>query len=349
MLSEWVIQNRGFYVARRQLLREVAEWENLGKPEHRRWKDERAIEVGRALKALEIEPSLLQREFLGPGDTNECQELLISHDRLSHAQRAAIGIRLEILGDTRPGVGLRHDGLPDISWCSIPEGRVSVKGAVGQFPVSFFHMAKFTITAIQWEAFVFDNEGYSSEIWWQDLPRGYMTPGQQVRRGGHPAVNVLWSEAVAFCRWLSARSGEDIRLPTECEWQWAASGGNSTMPYPWGHDWNPANVNNEDSKIGTTVAVGLYPGGKSEFGPEDMLGNVWEWCLNDRDRIGDLSSGQFGTKVPRGGSYGTTMLECNIYARGSYPFDYRNSNTGFRVVRSVMNSTNTMSEAQCCR
>ena len=336
LLSEWVIQNRGFYLARRQLVREAIEWESLGKPERRRWKDERAIEVGAALRALGTEPTHLQKEFLGPLDTTECERLIASYIKLSHAERRAIGVRLEILGDCRPGVGLRGDGLPYINWCPIPGGEVIIEGTTSPFSVRAFDVSKFTITVLQWEAFVFSDDGYASDLWWEGLPRGYGTPGQQARGGGHPAVNVLWSEAVAFCRWYSARSGETIRLPTECEWQWAASGGSPTILYPWGDAWDPSFVNNEDSKLGITVAVGLYPEGRSAFGPEDMLGNVWEWCLNDRDTIYDLRPDQFGNKAPRGGSYGTTKSECNLRRRGNYDIGYRNSNTGFRVVRSAV-------------
>lgn len=335
LLSDWVTQHRSFYLAKRQLVREAKEWEAHGKPEYRRWKDERVIEVGAALKALGIEPDHLQKEFLGPLDTVECEKLINPRSKLSHAERLAIGVRLEILGDSRPGVGIRPDGVPDISWCLIPPGEASIEGVTQRLMVNSFYISKFTITVLQWGAFIFSSDGYSSDTWWLDLPRGYETPGQQSRGGGHPAVNVLWSEAVAFCRWYSARTGETIRLPTECEWQWAASGGNSTALYPWGDEWNSAYVNNEDSQIGTTIAVGLYPEGRSPFGPEDMLGNVWEWCLNDRDRVCDLSPNQFGDKAPRGGSYGTTKSQCNVYMRGGYYFGYRNSNTGFRVVRPI--------------
>lgn len=60
------------------------------------------------------------------------------------------------------------------------------------------------------------------DILWCDIPGGQKEaePGEQLRRyGSYPADNVSWFDATAFCRWLSAKLGFEVRLPDEWEWQ----------------------------------------------------------------------------------------------------------------------------------
>ena len=84
-----------------------------------------------------------------------------------------------------------------------------------------------------------------------------------------------WYEAIAFCRWLSAQLGYVVRLPTEFEWQQAATHGELERAYPWGPDWEEGRCNSGESRLNRTTAVGLYPHGTWPDGPLDMAGNVW--------------------------------------------------------------------------
>ena len=207
----------------------------------------------------------------------------------THMRRAVLGNRLAQIGDRRAGVGLTADGTPDIVWCPIPKGSVSVEER-GTRSVSAFWLSKSLVTVLlfsQYRAFCEDPDGYRGNTHWL-LGRPSMPSEQWRRTGNHPADNVSWSEATAFCRWLSARLRLNIRLPTEFEWVRAAGGEHSESLYPWGSAWQDGYANTSESRLGRTTAVGMYPQGASADGILNLSGNVWEWCADVFDRTAAL-------------------------------------------------------------
>ncbi|GIK42054.1 MAG: hypothetical protein BroJett011_58870 [Chloroflexota bacterium] len=106
----------------------------------------------------------------------------------------------------------------------------------------------------------------------------------------HPVVGVSWTDAQAYCRWLSDQTGRTYRLPTEAEWEkaasWVEEQGSGGLPgaersagerkrqYPWGDEWEDGHCNFGSDD---TTAVTAYPEGVSPYGCYDMLGNVQEW------------------------------------------------------------------------
>jgi formylglycine-generating enzyme required for sulfatase activity len=97
-------------------------------------------------------------------------------------------------------------------------------------------------------------------------------------RGRRPVINFSWREAVDYAQWLSTQAGKRYRLPTEAEWEYAASGGKETA-YWWGNQMksgiaNCAGCGSEwDNKL--TAPVGSFQ--PNPFGLYDTAGNVWEW------------------------------------------------------------------------
>ena len=91
----------------------------------------------------------------------------------------------------------------------------------------------------------------------------------------HPAANVSWFGAQAYCHWAG------LRLPTEIEWEKAARGADGRV-FPWGDQWSPERLSWHGSHLETeeTVPVDSFEGGSSPYGIYQMAGNVEEWCAD---------------------------------------------------------------------
>ena len=151
-------------------------------------------------------------------------------------------------------------------------------------------------------------------------------------------VCVTWHEAVAFCLWLSEASGEDIILPTEDQWQYAAQGDDNRM-YPWGNNWNRdlCNNNHEGKGIQKTSPVTQYEDkGDSPFGVVDMAGNILEWCSTDADRETNNIHDKSDNRVIRGGSWNErspSHFQCD-FSVAADPLRRQDNGVGFRLARS---------------
>lgn len=222
-------------------------------------------------------------------------------------------------------------------WCDIPEGGVSV--GAQQVSVPAFRMAKHPVTFAQFQAFIDAPDGYRNAQWWADLARREHTPGkQQWPIDTHPREGVNWYEAVAFCRWLSDKTGLPISLPTESQWQRAAQGDDG-REYPWGGGPDETKCNTRESGLNKTTPVDQHPAGVSPFGVLDLAGNVWEWCLTklaspyqhpeDNDMMGDAK------RVVRGGAFNAYQSSARATYRNGIDPDVRSLTQGFRVVTTA--------------
>jgi formylglycine-generating enzyme required for sulfatase activity len=288
-----------------------------------------------------------EKAILLPLCVNEMMQTL-EMSRTKHQLRAAIGRHLAITGDPRPGVGLRSDGAPEIAWCCIEGGKIHLTGKYrwgyfGQllrlkprsFPVHSFLITKYPITWAQYRVFLDSSDGYGNDSWWVNLNREIAPAYCQNHYHNHPATNVSWYDAIAYSRWLSARLGYHVRLPTEEEWQQAA-GGTARNIYPWGNSWDSSRANTNQSLLNHSTAVGMYPHGVSSQGVFDLVGNVWEWCINKFEKPEDISIvGNFPRSI-RGGSWGLNHCWARTNVRnGAYP-EIRSKYIGFRLCSTTL-------------
>jgi formylglycine-generating enzyme required for sulfatase activity len=222
---------------------------------------------------------------------------------------------------------------------------------------------------------------------------GFTKPGDEGwGRGRMPVVNVSWYDVISYCNWLSVQhrhtplykiannrelqqrweesnygldldkespeivvdwKAEGFRLPTEAEWECAASykpdgtkarfgNGKDTLD-PKDVNFNPTeksiySISGENRQ--RTVPVGSLVGSENARGLFDMSGNVWEWC-------GDWYGGYSGAngrnprgatlgdrRVVRGGSYWHSAGNCRVSDRSDVDPPYRHVNFGFRLVLS---------------
>jgi formylglycine-generating enzyme required for sulfatase activity len=162
-----------------------------------------------------------------------------------------------------------------------------------------------------------------------------------------PVESVSWNDATEFCRRLSAREGQEYRLPTEAEWEYACRAGTTTA-YHFGGVLNgdkanvdgnyPYGTTTKGKYLERTTRVGEY--GANAFGLYDMHGNVLEWCRDWYDgqfytssAMADPENAKEATyRVLRGGSWGFNAWNCRSANRFRLTPAYRLNFCGLRVL-----------------
>ncbi len=177
--------------------------------------------------------------------------------------------------------------------------------------------------------------------WWREVagatwaaPEG---PGSTVAdRPDHPVVHVSLLDAAAYADWRR------VRLPTEAEWERAARAGTTTV-WSWGDEREPGgrhamNVwqgtfphedTGADGHVGTATVTAFEP---NPWGLWNMVGNVWEWTVDDFGRRFP-GSARTDRRTLKGGSYLCHASYCNRYrpaGRIGSPPDTTAGNVGFR-------------------
>ncbi len=162
-------------------------------------------------------------------------------------------------------------------------------------------------------------------------------------RGDRPVINVSWDDAKLFVGWLSEKTGQKYRLPSEAEWEYAARAGTKT-PFWWGRDAGSGHA--QCDTCGSPTRQQAVPAGSfrpNGFGLYDTAGNAAEWvedCWNDNYRNAPKdavawTNGDCRLRVLRGGNFTSKASEVRSAARFRYDADVRYYANGFRVVREL--------------
>ena len=296
-------------------------------------------------------------------------------EQIALKERIDICRRLARTVDPRPGVGtILRSGqkLPDIVWGGeVPAGTYTIGGdkqawnSRDQQEIEIQHpyrLARYAVTHAQFQCFV-DAPDFDDERWWLVMPAevkdygGTVYPlremaAQRFPFANHPRERASWYQAMAFCRWLTARlhagalpagalTGDvgqyKITLPHEYEWEVAARWPNSDVArrlYPWGSKFDAAKANTAEGDIGQTTAVGIYPAGRNAaLGLYDLSGNVWEWCRNKYYNPEDEAmDGSVVGRVVRGGSWFYNADVARAASRYYFTPAARDYVGGFRLV-----------------
>ena len=163
-------------------------------------------------------------------------------------------------------------------------------------------------------------------------------------RGQRPAINVSWQDAVAYTQWLSRKTRQTYRLPTDAEWEYAARASTSSR-FWWGDKTGVARANCEGCGSlwdgDKTSLVGSFL--PNAFGLHDTAGNVFEWvadCYHNSYANAPADGSALdkpgcGKRVIRGGAWSFPPQEVRSANRWR-DFPARHSDdTGFRVVREL--------------
>jgi formylglycine-generating enzyme required for sulfatase activity len=238
------------------------------------------------------------------------------------------------------------DGRPD-EW---PEAAVSIDQP--------FYMGRLEVTNQQFACFDPDHDSAFISVFNKDQSNR----GVPVNRPQQPVIRVSWKQAMAFCYWLSKKTGRSVSLPTEAQWEWACRAGSDTPMHYGAADANFAKLANfaddqlvrlcrRDSPKWIPHIAGVNDGATVTDRPERwqpnawglhaMHGNVAEWTRStykpypyDRADGREKAEPQ-GEKVVRGGSFYDRPKRGRSAFRLAYPSWRRVFNVGFRVVCAV--------------
>ncbi|MEM9385244.1 MAG: SUMF1/EgtB/PvdO family nonheme iron enzyme [Pseudomonadota bacterium] len=344
-LQRW-LHERGYDLSLlRQLERDARRWAEAmarrqGDELSLRWHRGRAPEIRRALSAITGggveslgEP---MRSFVCPRreDWERVDRPFL--ERIELRERA-----MDFAARAPKGMDVDGDGLPDIAWVEIPGGEVTLEGGAGTFSTpAHYALGRYPVTYAQFMAFLADPESSPAGPWYAGLdhPHGDEPPKPTIREPWRPVVGVSWYDAVAFCRWLTARraavlGGQEIRLPTEWEWEWAARGREEQREFAWEGPWVDGYANLLEQEAGTTSPVDLCPQGGARDGMGDCTGNVEEWCLNEYEVADNQAVDGAKERSVRGGNWSLARRYARCaYRYWSHPY-FRVILVGFRVCR----------------
>jgi iron(II)-dependent oxidoreductase len=186
-----------------------------------------------------------------------------------------------------------------------------------------------------------EREGWSHPLYWLRDGSGWrerLMFEETGLRAEHPVTGVSWFEAEAYARFAGKR------LPTEAEWEKAASWDESAgvkRRYAWGDSAPSAELCNSGLSFWGTTAAGSFPSGASAYGCQDMTGNVWEWTSTPFDAFPGFEPFPYPEysevwfdgdhRVLKGGSWATDASVLRASFRNFFRRHFRIAFAGIRL------------------
>lgn len=302
------------------------------------------------------------------GDFVPAKRVKPTADALEQALRVGrLGL---IVGDSKPW--LNHPRFQaaldeavravDQRFALVPDGIVSIPLTICDEPgqpeadcqTKAFLLARHAVTNAEFQYFV-DANGYRNPEFWPeeiwphliDFRSESGEPGPRYWRDGchdrrladHPVVGISYYEAAAYAQWAG------YRLPTEAEWQMAASwrirsAAHVNRRYPWGDSLDLKRCNLWASGYGGTLPVDACPNGAPPNGVRQLIGNVWEWTNSEflcADSEGRRVVGDTRMNSIRGGAFDTYFAgQATATFRTGLACVARCGNVGFRCALDLV-------------
>ena len=359
-------------------MRKLAEWVDLNVPYHATWTEVKNDEATQEIAERTVQH---KKKYSGINDNIEWMPPLKERPKFQKPAKTPKPPKAQTLRGwpfssriASEARSLSFEGQT-LDFVKVPAGKYvmgSVTGASDEYPQTVveikkpFLMSTTEITNEQLRKFLPEHDSQVIDQQWKDhIYAGYPADEPEM-----PAVRVSWNDALAFTQHLSEKTGRQVTLPTEAQWEWAARAG-SDQPFFFGSSGYEKHANLADASIGLLAVRGvnpkpvpvrrrtplndfvprdesfddgnLVPTGTAQYAPNpwglyDMHGNVAEWTrssykpypYSETDGRNDLSPDN--RKAVRGGSWRDRPKNATASFRLMYPPFQKVYNVGFRVI-----------------
>ncbi|MHA3775676.1 SUMF1/EgtB/PvdO family nonheme iron enzyme [Verrucomicrobiota bacterium sgz303538] len=244
---------------------------------------------------------LVARKAEAGGKSNEAGLVKQIYDRIITSPAPASEKEMQPYSTTIPGTEVAYEMVPipggkfKMGSSDSEAGRKPDEGPQHEVEVAPFWMGKCEVTWNEFELFMYPDEEKKIRSAKQLDPalnaltdassrptQPYVEMSFGMGKDGYPAISMTQHAALKYCEWLSAKTGQFYRLPTEAEWEYAARGGTTTT-YFWGDDpkqigdyaWYGKNSDFKYQKVGKKKP--------NPYGLYDIIGNVVEWTMDQYD------------------------------------------------------------------